>query len=223
MKSIITRVHQKKHTTSWKDIFNVINDTKDEYNWLVTDRECYSMPESFLKEIIDAKYWFLTTSELLKLDVDARLMWCWGTFSAFEKSISLEDILKHPLPYANGNTELWQDKVKVQHPLATMEVIEWDSTYVLFISKDDEIVNKYMQIELSAKDLEIYNRTANEQFSRVEKLLKSTSEEVVQNALQKNRYFVNNVYWKVYQKDEMINPKDEDILEKAVKLATEKK
>lgn len=61
------------------------------------------------------------------------------------------------LPYADGNREIWQNPVSIQHPLAEIEIIAWDSSGTVFISKEDSIVDLLRENNEFAEDLEEYN------------------------------------------------------------------
>lgn len=81
-----------------------------------------------------------------------------GSFSGFNKNILKEDVLKYDLPYADDYGEFWKNPLSIQHPLAEIEIVAWDSTLTLLISKDDEIVDIFMKNKPYAKDLEKYNK-----------------------------------------------------------------
>lgn len=76
-------------------------------------------------------------------------------------SLTLTDILKYPLPYADGNTELWNTNICTQNPLAEVEIIAWDSTLAIIISKDNEIIELIKNHYPNAKDLLEYNSEQN--------------------------------------------------------------
>ena len=84
--------------------------------------------------------------------------WIWGTFSGFNKSIDQKDVLKYKFPRADGYTKIWTLPVSIQHPLAEIEIIAWDSSLTVFISKEDKLVFKIMENYLLAQDLEEYNQ-----------------------------------------------------------------
>lgn len=85
--------------------------------------------------------------------------WIWGVFSAFPKDISKEKVLKFELPKAEGYGGVWQNSVCIQHPLAEIEIIAWDSSMTVFISKDDDIADLLKRNNILAEDLEKYNES----------------------------------------------------------------
>lgn len=83
--------------------------------------------------------------------------WIWGVLSAFSKDISKDDVLKYPLPFADGYTGFWKNPLTLQHPLAEIEITAWDGCFVLFISKDNKQVDLLQESFPFAQDLERYN------------------------------------------------------------------
>ena len=125
----------------------------NQFNWLITGYDCYSY---FDLDIDDPLLWFNNNAMVPFID-DNQLQFIWGVFSGFDKDISPDDILKCKEPYANGNKNFWDSNFKVQHPLATMEIVAWDSSSILIISKSAEIINFYKNFFSNAKDLKEYN------------------------------------------------------------------
>lgn len=70
----------------------------------------------------------------------------------------LDEVKKYDLPYADGYEGFWQENVSIQHPLATIEIVAWDSTCTLFISKDDKLADNFRRVFLMSVDLAMYNR-----------------------------------------------------------------
>ena len=99
----------------------------------------------------------MTGDELTEMIEAEDFQWIWGVFSAFPKDISEEKVLEYALPEADGNVEIWQNPVSIQHPLAEIEIIAWDSSATVFISKKDGIVDLLRERNESAMDLEEYN------------------------------------------------------------------
>ena len=124
------------------------------HNWLIADCECNWYPDPRLLE----EYWLLTGKELLDLVETNDLQFIWAVFSAFSPGISLERILAHPLPYADGYREFWKNPVTMQHPLAVIEIVAWDSSLALCISRSDEIIRKFTEAFPLCEDLEEDNR-----------------------------------------------------------------
>lgn len=155
MKGVIIEKGER-YFTYLKKIFFSINDIQRNYNWLITAHECYPRNEKYAK-ILSEEYCWMTGDELTEMIEREEFQWIWGVLSAFPKDIIREKVLEYELPYANGNREIWQNPVSIQHPLAEIEIIAWDSSATVFISKEDRIVDLLRQNNKFAEDLEEYN------------------------------------------------------------------
>ena len=158
--------NDKKPQTNLFDIFNSIENKQEQYNWLITDIQCgifynqkYGPVFNTIKDGIecDKEYVWISGEELTKIHKEENYVWIWGVFSGFNKNILKEDVLKYDFPYADGYDGFWKNPLSIQHPLAEIEIVAWDSSLTLLISKDDEIVNTFMKNKPYAKDLEKYN------------------------------------------------------------------
>jgi len=76
--------------------------------------------------------------------------------SGFEKNIDLEEVLKFPLPDAQEYEGFWKNPVSIQHPLASIEIVPWDSTLTLVISKENKIVSDFKKHYPLSEDLASY-------------------------------------------------------------------
>ena len=76
----------------------------------------------------------------------------------FQQSPStLDVVLQSELPYAGDYTGFWQNPVGIQHPLAVMEIVPWDSSLVLFIANDRTVTDIFISHFPLAENLEKYN------------------------------------------------------------------
>lgn len=166
-----------KGSASWytdlNTVFLGIGDVLSKYNWLITDSEVnsnnaiyeqFNTKPYYIKKngecvkIPCPEYAFLTGEELMNLLGNGFCQWIWGVLSGFEKTIQLDQILSHPLPYADGYCGFWQNPITIQHPLAEVEIVPWDSTLVLVISKNKGIVDQFRAAFPHSDDLTDYNR-----------------------------------------------------------------
>ena len=131
----------KNNEISIKDICNIIGDV-DNYNWLITNIECYPSDEEIVK-ILDNEYCWIEGRSLLDLLAKEEFQWIWGVFSAY--------------PYADGYKGFWENPIALQHPLAVSEIVVWDGSLILVISKKSEVVNALIENNTFAQDLEKYN------------------------------------------------------------------
>jgi len=145
----------EKYYTDMAKVLNSLDGRYREYNWLITDFE-----GAYTGEIdnLERDYAFVTGDELFELaGRDKVYQWIWAVISGFDKSIPLEEILKYPLPYADGYDGFWHDPISIQHPLAEVEIVAWDSSLTLFISKNKKLAEFFRKGFPLSEDLSEYN------------------------------------------------------------------
>ncbi len=162
----------KSRYTFFKDVFTAINNLQINYNWLITDSEIiansdelialntnvYWKHENGKPVVVPApEYHFLSGNELTKIVARDNSQWIWGVLSGFNKSIRKEEILRYPLPTANGNKGFWKNPPSMQHPLAAIEIVPFDSSLILFFCKDKELVDLFRTEFPACEDLSAYN------------------------------------------------------------------
>lgn len=118
-------------------VVNAIGGRNLDYNWLITEIEA-STGDYFYEE-----YVILSNDELLDNLENKKIQWIWGTFSAIPKKYRQEEILKYNLP---GVENIDKKEIKIQHPLAEIEIIAYDSTFVQLIAKDKTIAEKLKKL-----------------------------------------------------------------------------
>lgn len=149
-----------------KEILNSFNGLEQKYNWLLTDLD-WTYPENYLdyfedyREFEDSNArlnnYLITGDKLMQLANNKEVYFIWGVFSAFEKNetIDLDEIKVEP--YADGNPNFWVDNPKIQHPKAVVELVFWDSSLILLLSKDDTFSINFRNTFQGWKDLNSYN------------------------------------------------------------------
>lgn len=155
MRGAILDEGEKYHTHMAK-VFAAIKNAQKNYNWLITDAVCYPRTPS-IKNLFDVKYCWLSGDELTQIVATEDFQWIWAVLSGFEKRVSLNEVLEYPLPYADGYGGFWQEAVSLQHPLAGVEIVAWDSTLTLVISKEEDIILDFMRAFPRSRDLSEYN------------------------------------------------------------------
>ena len=129
------------------------------YNWLISD--CEACPQKLGHAIRiqqSGDYSWISGEELTNIIKKDDFQWIWAVLSGFEKHITLEEVKKYDLPYADGYRGFWDENISIQHPLAPVELVAWDSGCTLFISKADELVDKFRKEFPLSVDLEMYNK-----------------------------------------------------------------
>lgn len=156
MKAIILDKLKSDFILNIDELFKVMNEKQLNYNWLITNLDC---SQEFLDSFSDYKdFIWISGKEFTEFLGHNTVQFIWAVISGFEKNIELTDILKYPLPYADGNTKLWNTNICIQNPLSEIEIIAWDSSLVIVISKDDEIIDVIKRNYPNAKDLLEYNK-----------------------------------------------------------------
>lgn len=142
MKRYISKEEDNYYTDMLKVIHAIGGRTLD-YNWLITEIE--TSTGDYFKD----DYIILTNEELLDKLESKKIQWIWGTFSAIPKKYKQEEILKYNLP---GVENIDKKEIKPQHPLAEIEIIAYDSTFVQIIAKE-EIAKRFKKMYPGAKEL----------------------------------------------------------------------
>ena len=84
--------------------------------------------------------------------------WVWAVLSAFDKSHSLSEILSYPLPNAQDYNGFWDLPLAIQHPLAEIEIVPWDSSMTMIFSKRKDVVDSFRCHYPCSEDMEDYIR-----------------------------------------------------------------
>ena len=146
----------ERHYTDLNKVFDFINNRQVEYNWLITDCDCY--PYNYVTdEILEKGYCWISGEKLTEIVEKADYQWVWAVLSGFEKSVELDDVLKYDLPYADGYPGFWKNPLTLQHPLAKIEIVPWDSALTLILSEEKEIVDTFRKYFRESEDLAEYN------------------------------------------------------------------
>jgi len=141
-----------------KPIFSSIKNVQTSYNWLITDCQCHPRTDSFYNRLFyNREYCWLSGEELTAMVEKEDFQWVWAVLSGFDKSISLKEVLNYELPYADEYTGFWKNPITIQHPLADVEIVPWDSSLTLVISKNHSIVNDFRKAFPLSESLEEYN------------------------------------------------------------------
>lgn len=146
----------EKYYTYLKKVFDAIGNAQEQYNWLITDCECYPQSQR-IDELLSQEYYWVSGSELTAIVENEDFQWIWAVLSGFEKDISLSQVLEHPLPYANGYTGFWKNPISMQHPLASVEIVPWDSSLTLIISKQQKLIVDFCEYFPLSEELSTYN------------------------------------------------------------------
>ena len=152
-------VGDKSGYTMMLKVINAIGGRNLNYNWLITDIEAY--PQKGLGEIDDElysylnenDYVFISNSDLLDILEKNDFQWIWGVFSAIPVNYSKEEVLKYDLPFAEDNSDIYLDNnFVIQHPLAEIEIVAFDSSCMHIVSKDKDICDHLKLVYPDARE-----------------------------------------------------------------------
>lgn len=135
-------------------VFEAIKNKQKDYNWLITDIDC--VPQS-IEECCTENYCWLTGEELSRIVSEDDGQWVWAVLSGFDKNIDLSEVLKYSKPYADGYKGFWKNPVSIQHPLAAIEIVAFDSSLTLFFSNQEDIVRDFLNFFPFSEELSAYN------------------------------------------------------------------
>ena len=142
--------------TDMQYIFAALGQRQRDYNWLITDADCTAATPAFAA-LLEQNYVWLTGEELTAMVAQENFQWIWAVLSGFPKHITQEEVLAYPLPAAIGYTGFWHNPLTLQHPLAEVEIVPWDSSATLFLSRDAELVTAFRRAIAGSQDLAQYN------------------------------------------------------------------
>lgn len=135
----------EKYYTYFTKVFMEVAELHTEYNWILSDIECNIYHWS-PKEAYDGRYYWFEGEELYNLLKTEDIQWIWGVFSGIPKEIPFHKIHTDNIPYANGNSRIWAKPLSIQHPMAELELIAWDSTLTIFIGKSQMLIDKILKL-----------------------------------------------------------------------------
>lgn len=146
----------EKYYTFLPKLFDVLENAQLDYNWLITDCEC-NVENEIYEECISRGYCWVSGEHFTEIVNKQNIQWIWAVFSGFHKDIPLEEVLKEALPCADENDSIWTNPVKMNHSLAKIEIIAFDSSMTLVISEDRGLVERVRAGFPLSEDLSDYN------------------------------------------------------------------
>lgn len=146
----------EEYYTFLEEVFSSINGEQNNYNWLLTDVFANPKTKEF-EDLLSKDYCWLSGEELIQMIETEDFQWIWGVLSGFDKSIDRDQVLKYSLPLADGYEGFWNNPVSLQHPLATIEIVAFDSSLTLLISKNQELIDNFRASFPLSENLEVYN------------------------------------------------------------------
>lgn len=155
--------------TDLKIVFDALGGRQREYNWLITDLEfsafgicddegIFSSDQISLLDLLNKKIVWIDGEKLTEIVNLFNIQFIWAVLSGFKKDVEIDLKNLSVIPYADGNRNFWIGNPNLQHPLAMVEIVCWDSTLALFLSKDHDLVDRFKVYFSESKDLSVYNK-----------------------------------------------------------------
>ena len=135
----------EKYYTYMKKLFEAIGNRQTEFNWLITDCICYP-DDPKTDAMLSKDYCWISSDELTEIVGQEDFQWIWAVLSGFDKSVTLEEDY-------NG---FWIKPISMQHPLARIEIVPWDSTMIMIFSDDKNIIDSFRAAYPFSVDFETY-------------------------------------------------------------------
>ena len=145
----------EKYYTYLKKLFDSIDNRQKEYNWLITDCTCYPKNPQTDAMLRNDYCWF-SGEDLTELVEQEDFQWIWAVLSAFDKSVEMSEVLKYELPFAENYEGFWIKPISMQHPLAKIEIVPWDSSMTMIFSDDKSIIDSFRESYPQSQDFEEY-------------------------------------------------------------------
>ncbi|EHM4016437.1 TPA: hypothetical protein PVZ44_000873, partial [Listeria monocytogenes] len=138
MKSLIIHKMHSSYFTNMSEVFNLLPEGELNCMWLVSSYECNIYPSEQIP--FDKDYVWLKGTKLKEILNQKEIMFIWGNFTSYSSDTELKDVLKYLIPFADGNKDLWGKNVQLSNPLSNTELISWDSSIFLALSKNTSII-----------------------------------------------------------------------------------
>ena len=146
---------EEKYYTYLRKLFDSIDNRQKEYNWLITDCTCYPKNPQTDAMLRNDYCWF-SGEDLTELVEQEDFQWIWAVLTAFDKSVELSDVLDYDLPFAEDYEGFWSKPISMQHPLAKIEIVPWDSSMTMIFSDDKSIIDSFRESYPKSQDFEEY-------------------------------------------------------------------
>src|SRR5688572_14213816 len=127
-------------------VFAAFGGLQREFNWLLTGNECFFTGDSPM---------WVSGAELTRVVEEERPAYDWAVLSGFKPEV-LIDPSDGPLPYADGNRALWMPYPRPQHPQALIEIVCFDASLTLLLSREPEFTKRFRAHFADALDLNDY-------------------------------------------------------------------
>lgn len=128
--------------TDLKVLFEVLGGRERDFDWLLTELECNQLPLEFLP---DREAWFVR-GEVLSEWIRGQqhpAQFIWGVLTGFDRGtvVDVDDL--RVVPCADGNSELWSGRPRIQYPDARVEIVCWDSGATILVTEVADLTARF--------------------------------------------------------------------------------
>jgi len=174
---VLEKSKQMPFYTDLKRVFEALGGRQKEFNWLITNLEysanLYFSPQNEvlnpselpdyqlnknLLDIINHEVVWISGEKLSEIVDSTNIQFIWAVLSGFRKEVTIDIQNLTVEPYADGNPDFWIANPTIQHPMATVEIVCWDSTLTLLLSNDDDLVKRFITYFSDSIDLIEHNK-----------------------------------------------------------------
>ena len=149
--------------TDLRLVFRAIGDRQQEFNWLITDLDYGWLglhEDDEQPPFAGTEPHWRTGDELTRQVGQKEMQFVWAVLSGFPPKVSLDLDRLEVVPYADGNGEFWVDEPRIQHPLADIEIVCWDSSSTLLLCRDRSVGGSFRRYFPEAVDLAEHNKAS---------------------------------------------------------------
>lgn len=143
-------------------VFQSLGGRQKEFNWLITNFEGHALDDNWGTRLPDVAFGeepkIVSGSVLTEIFEQIEIQFIWGNLSGFAPDVALDLAELEVEPWADGNRMFWSANVAPQHPRATVEIVCFDSSLTLLLSKDNDLSQRFRAFFPEAVDLDQDNR-----------------------------------------------------------------
>lgn len=138
-------------------VFRALDGAQRELDWILTNLDCIALDGEplplELRSLTDRPVVYSGTA-LSELVERREIQFVWVVASGFPANELPDPASLDPYPFADA---LWHPGVSPQHPRAVVEIISWDSSASLLLTRREELSQRFRAFFADAVDLEMHN------------------------------------------------------------------
>jgi hypothetical protein len=160
METLLEGPCRMPYFTDLRLLFQAVGGRQRKFNWLITDL-AYSRFGDLDKGSPPFRHsgpHWVTGTDLTQIVEENDLQFEWAVLSGFSTRVVLDLDRLDVEPYADGNPGFWVAQPHIQHPLAEVEIVCWDASAALLLSRDPTIGESFRRFFPEAVDLPACNR-----------------------------------------------------------------